>query len=87
VSDEEDWRVAFAHHLRELTLERQNWVPRSATWDHDHCAACQAKLGPDDGMLAEGYATRTDYKFGARYDWVCPDCFDALKGPMDWKAA
>ena len=63
------------------------WVPLNEDWDHSHCAGCMTKFSLyDDGeSLREGYAVTADYKLGEDYEWVCPDCFEALKDNLDWK--
>jgi hypothetical protein len=81
------WRLDFAKDLEGITLQYQKYRRWSASWDHDHCAACWVTFseahGPD--IQHEGYATCEDYKHGARYDWLCSDCFDDLKEFMGWK--
>jgi hypothetical protein len=81
------WRLDFAKGLEGVALQYQKYRRRSASWDHDHCAACWAKFAEFDGpdIQHEGYATCEDYKHGARYDWVCRDCFEDLKEFMGWK--
>ena len=78
------WRLDFAKGLEGVALQYQKYKPRSASWDHDHCAACWAKFAEFDGPDIQhvGYATCEDYKHGARYDWVCGDCFNDLKDFM-----
>ncbi|WP_271504281.1 hypothetical protein [Bradyrhizobium sp. CCBAU 11357] len=71
--------------LKGLTFWRSTWERPSPDWDHDHCAACWAKFSdktPDS--LREGYTTGTDYRLGARYEWVCEECFSKLKDQMMW---
>jgi hypothetical protein len=34
----------------------------------------------------EGYATTAEYSRGARYEWICSECFDDLKDDMQWSA-
>jgi hypothetical protein len=43
--------------------------------------ACWAEFAEFDGpnILHEGHAACDDYALGARYDWVCPSCFNDLK--------
>ncbi len=84
-----DWRVDNVKHLRGLALRRQRYTRRSESWDHDHCAACWAKFAEFDGpgILHEGYATGEDYKHGAGYEWVCPNCFSELSEEMGWTEA
>jgi hypothetical protein len=81
------WRLDFAKRLEGVALQYQKYRRRSASSDHDHCAACWAKFAEFDGpdIQHEGYATCEDYKHGARYDWVCRDCFEDLKEFMGWK--
>jgi hypothetical protein len=89
VRPEDQWRVDNARHLRGLRLEFQRYTRWSERWDHDHCAACWAKLAEFDGpdIQYAGYATRDDYPKGARYDWVCVTCFNDLREEMGWAAA
>jgi hypothetical protein len=83
----DDWRLDNARHLCGLTLLRRPYKKWSDDWDHDHCAACFAKLAEFDGedVLHEGYATPPGYK-GDRegYDWVCVTCFHDLKTSLNW---
>ena len=81
------WRLDFTRHLQGVKLRYQKYKRWSASWDHDHCAACWATFAEFDGpdIQHEGYATCEDYKHGARYDWVCRDCFEDLKEFMGWK--
>jgi hypothetical protein len=87
------WRLDFAQHLQGVTLRYQKYQRWSASWDHDHCAACWVTLAEFDGkdVQREGYATCEDYahgaRRGARYDWVCRDCFEDLKEFTGWKLA
>src|SRR5262249_3962696 len=83
------WRLDFAGRLEGGTLRYQKYKRWSASWDHDHCAACCATFaefnGPD--IQHEVYATCDDYEHGAGYDWLCRDCFDDLKEYAGWKLA
>jgi hypothetical protein len=85
------WRLDFAQHLQGVTLQYQRYRHRDGSSDHDHCAACWVTLAEFDGkgIEREGYATCEDYahgaRRGARYDWVCRNCFDDLKEFMGWK--
>jgi hypothetical protein len=80
------WRIDNARRLKGIGLEFRRYARWSATWDHDHCAACQAKFAEFDGpdIQREGYATGDDYEFGAAYEWVCQTCFVELKPEMQW---
>jgi hypothetical protein len=82
------WRLDFAQHLQGVTLQYQRYRHRDRSSGHDHCAACWTKLAEFD-IQREGYATCEDYahgaRRGARYDWVCRNCFDDLKEFMGWK--
>ncbi len=84
-----DWRVDSAEHLRGLTLRREKYTRWSESWDHDHCSACWAKFAEtgDPNVLHEGFATCEDYKHGAKYNWVCPECFSELRVEMGWTEA
>jgi len=83
---DKQWRIDNARPLRGLRLQFQSYTRWSDTWDHDHCAACGAKFAQSEEPDAQhaGYATRDDYRKGARYDWVCSTCFADLKGDMQW---
>jgi len=85
---EDQWRIDSARHLRGVRLQLRRCIRWSESWDHDHCAACGAKLAEIDGpdILHEGYATCDDYKKGACYDWVCQTCFNDLREEMGWTA-
>src|ERR1700687_476433 len=81
-----DWRCDLAHHIRGVTLWKSTYIQFSADWNHDHCAGCGARFAEFDGpdILREGYTTGPDYKKGARYEWVCEQCFSDLKDEMGW---
>jgi hypothetical protein len=85
----DDWRIDNAQHLKGLTLHFRQWKSSRPDWDHDHCAACSAKLAGFDApdVRRSGYATGDDYPKGAGYDWVCSDCFRDLKEVMGWTAS
>lgn len=86
---EEQWRLDNAGHLKGLRLEFRRYKAWSESWDHDHCAACNAKFAETDGLdiQHEGYATGDDYpKKGAQYEWVCQKCFDDLKDRLGWSS-
>jgi DNA-directed RNA polymerase subunit RPC12/RpoP len=85
----EDWRARNAWHLRGLTLQFSQWTRPKPSWDHDHCAGCWAKFSDSDGQEVQraGYTTGEDYPKGARYEWVCADCFRELKEVMGWITA
>jgi hypothetical protein len=53
-----------------------------------NCSVCWAKFSDIDGpdMLREGYTTGDNYAHGARYEWVCDECFAKLKDEMHWTA-
>jgi len=81
-----DWRIDSVEHLRGVKLKFSKWKTLRKEWDHDHCAACGAKLtdkGGDD-VLREGYATTEEYSKGVYYDWVCSECFHDLKDEIEW---
>jgi hypothetical protein len=90
VSDNPDnqWRIDNAQHLKGLRLQFRPYARWSESWDHDHCAACWKKFAESEGedIQHEGYATGDDYPRGACYEWVCSDCFNALKNEMQWTA-
>jgi hypothetical protein len=83
------WRLDFAKRLEGITLQYQKYKRWSSSWDHDHCAACWVTFAESDGpdIQHEGYATCEDYRHGARYEWVCRDCFADLTPYMGWKLA
>jgi len=71
--------------LKGLTLWWSAWTRPKPEWNHEHCAACWAKFSDDiPDTLREGYATGRDYRLGARYEWVCEECFSKLKDQMNW---
>jgi hypothetical protein len=71
--------------LKGLTLWWSTWTRPKPEWDHDHCAACWAKFCDDvPDTLREGYTTGPDYQLGARYEWVCEECFSKFKERTAW---
>lgn len=83
----DDWRAQNAWNLRRLTLHFSEWTRAKPDWDHDHCAGCWAKFADFDApdIQRAGYTTGDDYRHGARYEWVCEECFRELKDVMGWK--
>ena len=77
--------------LRDVSFERKLYRTYQPGWDHDHCPACGVTLTepthPDLNAIHEGFATTDDYEMGAEYEWVCPACFERLRGPMGWTDA
>lgn len=73
-------------------LTRTRYRARSETWEHEHCAFCWAKLMDPDfsgehrrfieehpDVLTEGYTTTSEHPRGAKWRWVCPQCFDDFR--------
>jgi hypothetical protein len=80
-----DWRIDNASRLRGQSSRWKDYYARSASWDHDHCAACWAKfMLTAEGSLSQGYAVSEKYEHGLDYTWVCADCFRDLANIMDW---
>jgi hypothetical protein len=80
------WRIDNAKRLHGLRLQLRPYTVWGKEWDHDHCAACWAKFSEsgDSEVLRDGYATGPDYPKGARYEWVCRQCFADLQSEMNW---
>lgn len=87
-SPDKQWRIDNASRLKGSRLQFRRYTRWSESWDHDHCAACCAKLaefeGPD--IQHEGYATCDDYPEGPCHEWVCQTCYDDLKEDLEWSA-
>ncbi len=89
--EQDDWRLTNQQsYLQGAVLAWQRYVAWSDTWEHDHCAFCWAKFMEPDaetlpGVLTEGYATTEDHARGARYYWVCNQCFDDFASMFDWR--
>jgi len=88
----EDWRsknLETVPYLRGQTFVRKAYTAPRPDWDHDHCAVCWVKLMEpkvsSDDIIHEGYAVTAEYQRGADYVWICPDCFEAGKGQMNWR--
>jgi hypothetical protein len=87
----EDWRAEVLETIPELrgqSFVRKKYTEYRPGWDHDHCAVCGVKFAEHDiggeRVLRDGYAVTADYKHGADYEWVCPECFIASKARMNW---
>ena len=88
-----DWRLEHLEtqpYLRGVIFVRKRYRAYRPGWDHDHCAACWAKLmeegSGEDEALHEGYATTDAYLHGADYEWVCAACFEMFARSMEWTA-
>ena len=82
--NERDWRLSFqSEHLRSETFVQKTWTQTRPDWDHDHCAFCWAKMGPESmpDVLHQGFSTADEY------DWVCPKCFADFKDELQLKLA
>ena len=87
--NERDWRwkhLETQPYLRDVKFKRAVYTEYRVGWDHDHCVGCWAKFAEQDGpeILHEGYTTTDEYPKGAKYEWVCPDCFSDFKTDMNW---
>lgn len=87
MGQEKDWRLENAAFLRGATFARRRWRAPRQDWDHDHCAACWAKLAEFGGpeVHREGYATTADHEQGEAYYWICPPCFLDLQEKLQWQ--
>ena len=76
-----DWRTSNARALKGASLIRHAFHPHER--DHENCSGCWAKFSEEGGsdVLNEGYSTYTEY------DWVCGNCYEELRGTMQWKLA
>lgn len=84
-------RIEEADYCLGLTFLRKRWHRPSDNpdWDHDHCAACWARIWDrpeaEAGSFGEGYASVADARWPDDYHWLCPPCFAALRAPLDLK--
>jgi hypothetical protein len=90
--EDDDWRLGGQEkYLQGAALKWQPYVAWSDTWDHDHCSFCWAKFRPaasaGPGVLTEGYATTDEHTRGARYHWVCKQCFADFADMFEWRVA
>lgn len=85
----DDWRedvLRTLPYLRGQRFVRKAYTAYRPDWDHDHCAVCSTKLAELEGVdvVHEGYAITDEYRKGADYEWVCPECFESSKDTMNW---
>ncbi|HYW59011.1 MAG TPA: hypothetical protein VE909_00695 [Xanthobacteraceae bacterium] len=87
--NQKQWRIENVKHLRGVGFQYRRYTRWSESWDHDHCAGCWAKFAEFEGpeIQHEGYATDSDYKLGAAYEWVCQECFDDLRNDLQWSVS
>jgi len=75
-------------YLRGVLWVRSRYTTYSPRWDHDHCVACWAKFmeqdDPTEEIEHEGWTTTALYIHGARYEWVCLQCFADFREAMGW---
>ena len=88
----DDWRLETLRtqpYLRGLSFVRKSYKAYRPGWEHDHCAACHVTLAErdvqGDDIIREGYATTSEYRHGADYEWICPPCFAEFKDMMGWR--
>lgn len=76
----EDSRILPWHEeqLRDVIICLSCWNPVPG-WDHEHCAFCWEKFAEQKGCLRAGYATED-----GRH-WICPECFQDLRGRFGWQ--
>ena len=75
------------------TLELRPYRTHKASWDHDHCIFCWAKLMDPELSEASRRAVENDpeiltsgYTAGpVGGEWVCPSCFDEFVERFGWK--
>jgi hypothetical protein len=77
-----DWRIENARRTQGASFKQVKYEAPRPDWDHDHCAACWAKFmdSARPETLDHGYVT-LDGKW-----WICDQCFNDLKGELDWEA-
>jgi hypothetical protein len=85
----DDWRLLNAErHLKGAAFRWKLYRQRTTCTDHDHCAGCMHKFADHvTGALTKGYAVTADYRHGEDYEWVCEDCFQALREQLEWRSA
>ena len=91
---EDDWRLMGqeASLVPGTRLVLETYEPPRPDWDHDHCSMCNAKFVaptlapalPDADLQTEGYTTTSDFVRGARYEWVCTNCFTDFAVEFQW---
>lgn len=76
----DDWRLqGQGKYLKNVILERKNYLCYRDGWDHDHCEFCGAKFSLDmPDALHVGYATQDNYH------WICDGCFHDFKDLFGW---
>lgn len=95
-----DWRLTGQQrYLRGVELIWSGYRARSPEWEHDHCTFCWMKFvdpetGPEQRELVEsgealeaGFTTTGAYRKGARYEWICRNCFDDFRDEFGWVVA
>ena len=89
-----DWRLERLldkEYLQGIALQFRKHRPFRPGWEHDHCEGCLATFAEiglrAEPTLQEGYTTCADFAHGEEYWWVCSECFDAFKAPMEWQVS
>lgn len=77
-----DQRLNQARWIRGCSLVCREYRSRP-DWKDDHCTACWAQFSetPGSSILSEGFATYT------RWDWLCGNCFEELREPLNLRLA
>jgi hypothetical protein len=76
----DDWRLTGQErYLQGVVLQYRPWRQPRPSWDHDHCAFCNAKFAALEGCLKHAYSTLDEYH------WICDQCFADFRARFAWK--
>jgi len=81
----DDWRLKIPN---DTIKKEKNWVfktyvPKSKTWEHEHCEFCGDKISQYANTIHAAYTSTSDYR--EDYWWICPTCFSDFKEMFGWE--
>ncbi len=94
VDDEQRREYWNCEHLYDTLWRFEVFRKPTPSWDHEHCHVCFRRIAEADYGDPEAVQEAYKYIYPAlpaeqteRNEWLCPDCFEELKGTFRWRVA
>ena len=86
--EKQDW-YRDTDWLHETFWRWQSYRRPSLQWNHEHCLFCSQLIAEPSyrspNVLHEAWTTTFLHPEGdPGYEWVCPSCFEQLRGVFAW---